>query len=590
MAVAPEDTGNESHSTSSVSSITTSFTVSASAGTLLAFLVSTNVTGSTFTYNGVGATKRGTASRDWYGTVKYKELWTLDDTFDGSAHNMVATWSGAAQDLGFTWQSFSGVTSLGTVYTNGTAPNSTSANPTLTISDWASGDYAVGSVDDLNSVTAGNTEMGNFVSLAYNDIHVSSQYETANGNLSWTASSGDWCAIGCALKGTSGQNIAVGQVTETDTAQAFTVASPISVAVGQVTETDTAQAITAVNSISIAVGQATETDTAQAITAQVGAVSVAVAQVNETDTAQAITAANGISVAVGQATETDTAQAFAVAGAISVAVAQAAETDTAQAITSVQGNIVAIGQVSETDTAQAITAQVGAISVALGQVLETDAAQAIVFSGLNVVALSQVSETDSAQSITLLATIGIDVGQVVETDSAFSITPVYALFIIDVGQATETDTANAISVVGGGVIVNRDAVAVIRDRLLNDATLLATVPATRIMAGQLPLGITLPAIMLNEISLIERKNVAMDYVGVLRTARIEVSMFASDYPTLKSLMRLVRAACTNFRGDITDLGVNVDSILPAGASPELKIPGPDIHMQSRDFMVRYSEL
>lgn len=140
------------------------------------------------------------------------------------------------------------------------------------------------------------------------------------------------------------------------------------------------------------------------------------------------------------------------------------------------------------------------------------------------------------------------------------------------------------------VYIVRDAVAVIRNRLLNDASLLAAVPSTKIMAGELPLNIVLPAIAVEEISASDHKTIAMDIAGVFKTSRIQVTVFAENYASQKSILRLVRTACANYRGSITALGVRVDSILPDSASPDIKLPGMDIYLQSRDFIVRYVEL
>ena len=112
--------------------------------------------------------------------------------------------------------------------------------------------------------------------------------------------------------------------------------------VGQVTETDLAQAI-AVNPLRRLINQATETDLAQAITARK---TQAVGQVTETDLAQAITYSR--SAAIGQATETDLAQAITV-NPLRRLIGQAAETDLARGLIFPQ--FVAIGQVMERDGA-----------------------------------------------------------------------------------------------------------------------------------------------------------------------------------------------------------------------------------------------
>lgn len=129
------------------------------------------------------------------------------------------------------------------------------------------------------------------------------------------------------LAATTSQTIAVGQVTETDTAQAIAWA-PKRRFVNQVTETDLAQPIT--RRKTAAVGQVVETDLAQPIARLKTKL---VSQASETDLAQAIVR-SGITVPVGQVIETDVAQPIAV-NPIRRLVGQVTETDVARAITPV---------------------------------------------------------------------------------------------------------------------------------------------------------------------------------------------------------------------------------------------------------------
>ena len=73
----------------------------------------------------------------------------------------------------------------------------------------------------------------------------------------------------------------------------FDTGAAATISVGQVTETDLAQAIVVAGAIAIAVGQVTEVDVAQAISAIPGAASVSVAQVTEVDLAQGIVVEGG---------------------------------------------------------------------------------------------------------------------------------------------------------------------------------------------------------------------------------------------------------------------------------------------------------
>lgn len=210
----------------------------------------------------------------------------------------------------------------------------------------------------------------------------------------------------------------------------------ITAAVGQTTETDTAQAI-AVSPIRRLLGQIVETDTAQAV-ARIKI--LAISQTTETDAAQAVSSRKVR--AVGQAGETDTAQAIAEAGAITAAVGQVAEADSAQAI-AVSPLRRLLGQAAEADSAQAI-AEAGAIVAAVGQAQESDAAQAI--SSSKTLAVGMVTETEFAQAIAHYKTLGVL--QTVESDSAHSIVPAA---IRALNPASESDGALAIALAGGAV-------------------------------------------------------------------------------------------------------------------------------------------
>ncbi len=156
------------------------------------------------------------------------------------------------------------------------------------------------------------------------------------------------------------------------------------IAVGQASESNSAQALQAAQSRAIA--QATETDSATAIAA---AQARAIAQATETDAAQAFTAAQAR--AIGQAAESDAAQPVAYAAPGSIA--QAQESDSAQPI--VVHHRIAIAQATETDAAQAVAVSNG-ITVTIGMALEIDVV--LPLAGLRM-GLGQAAETDTALPI-----------------------------------------------------------------------------------------------------------------------------------------------------------------------------------------------
>src|SRR3990172_1760690 len=152
----------------------------------------------------------------------------------------------------------------------------------------------------------------------------------------------------------AGQTIALGQVTETDLAQAISWA-PKRRLLGQVTETDLAQAFGVRKTK--ALGQVTESDLAQSLTSRK---TKALGQVTETDLAQALTRVK--TRALGQVTETDLAQALAWAPKHRL-LGQVTETDLAQAFSVVGGAVFdPTPVICGTETVTAITCDALAIS------------------------------------------------------------------------------------------------------------------------------------------------------------------------------------------------------------------------------------
>lgn len=288
---------------------------------------------------------------------------------------------------------------------------------------------------------------------------------------------------------------AVGQATETDTAQAITRLKTITL--GQATETDTAQTVK-VAPLRRLINSATETDTAFSITA---AKKVSLGIATETDTAQSVNRLK--TKAIGQAVETDTAQSITLASTdvsliwrrarggarggrergryplretayiyncktrvaaptqfneppapIVVSVGQAIETDTAQAFTHRKTKIIGVPflgmplplpgstdyePVTEIDTAKSVIPQLGSgHTVAVNQASETDTARIV--TARKTKTLSQALETETSQPIRPRRTYSI--GQTSETDTALAIT---RRKLKAIGLAVETDTARPVS-------------------------------------------------------------------------------------------------------------------------------------------------
>lgn len=138
-------------------------------------------------------------------------------------------------------------------------------------------------------------------------------------------------------------------------------------------------------------------------------------------------------------------------------------------------------------------------------------------------------------------------------------------------------------------------VSVIRYLLANAVAVTAVVPATRIMAGDLPLGTTLPAIAIMQIDSVPYNAIRINEALKLHTDRIQVSAICkgpqtaaagTGYAGVKAILKLVLAACPSQRGTVN--GISVDSIVPDILGPDLSDDATALYSQSRDFFVRYT--
>jgi predicted small secreted protein len=139
-------------------------------------------------------------------------------------------------------------------------------------------------------------------------------------------------------------------------------------------------------------------------------------------------------------------------------------------------------------------------------------------------------------------------------------------------------------------------VSVIRTLLASNAAVIAVVPADRILAGDLPINFTLPAIQITQISGIPTfLDVAMAPGKRLQTDRVQVMAVVKNtqgtppgggLPALNALLALVLSACPNTHRTVD--GTDVDSILPDSMGPDLSDDAFSFVTQSRDFIVRFS--
>lgn len=132
-----------------------------------------------------------------------------------------------------------------------------------------------------------------------------------------------------------------------------------------------------------------------------------------------------------------------------------------------------------------------------------------------------------------------------------------------------------------------DGVAAVRTVLVADLGLVALVPAEKVVAGVLPLSTVLPGIALTSISRREDSMLAPDGFCFVQE-RVQVTVLARDYPTMKRVLRAVRRAAADQIdppvAGITDVTIHTD-----GTGPDIIADDTNIHQGTQDFSVSYNE-
>ncbi|MES2499563.1 MAG: DUF3168 domain-containing protein [Pseudomonadota bacterium] len=121
-----------------------------------------------------------------------------------------------------------------------------------------------------------------------------------------------------------------------------------------------------------------------------------------------------------------------------------------------------------------------------------------------------------------------------------------------------------------------------------NTALLAAVPLARMFAGEIPLNAVLPAIAFNEVSTVENTTIDANAAYALVTGRVQVTVAAKDYPTVKNIITLIRKACNYQRGEIA--GFTVSAIIRDIVGPDFRDSDSGIYYQSIDFKIIYHEL
>lgn len=130
------------------------------------------------------------------------------------------------------------------------------------------------------------------------------------------------------------------------------------------------------------------------------------------------------------------------------------------------------------------------------------------------------------------------------------------------------------------------SVKALRYLLANDASLIAVVPAVRIIGGLIAQSTALPAISITQVSVVRRH--AIDVTGTeFCTSRAQVTVHAGTYAEVKTILALVRAAVPRKPGTVNT--VKVDAIHSDVEGPDFRDPDAEIYMGSQDFIVTYTE-
>lgn len=218
---------------------------------------------------------------------------------------------------------------------------------------------------------------------------------------------------------------------------------------GQVAQVDHVQVrvyYTAPSGQEVAVGQAAETDTAQLATLERA---VAVEQAAEAATALQIAVER--QVVIGQASETSSALQAGIERLVHVGLA----TETSTGLASAIERILDLGLAVEADSAFAV--MTGAIVVTIGQAVEADSALATAIARAVEVGFAQ--ETDAAITATVERVVHL--AQAQESDGALAAVVDKA---VELGIVDETDTALAVTIPPPGFIPDPGRTLVVRGR------------------------------------------------------------------------------------------------------------------------------
>lgn len=131
------------------------------------------------------------------------------------------------------------------------------------------------------------------------------------------------------------------------------------------------------------------------------------------------------------------------------------------------------------------------------------------------------------------------------------------------------------------------AVRAIRALLVASPSLVAIVPAAKIVFGVVPQATILPAISIMHVSTVGLPTIDAQSAATLSTSRVQVTAMAKDYATIKSILAAARLACQFKRGALG--GVSVSAITVDTLGPDFQSEDALIFYQSIDFKVTFEQ-
>ena len=128
--------------------------------------------------------------------------------------------------------------------------------------------------------------------------------------------------------------------------------------------------------------------------------------------------------------------------------------------------------------------------------------------------------------------------------------------------------------------------AIVRYLLANNATLTATVPASRIKVGYIRQGATLPAISVKKISGDQENTLSMAASSYMVSQRIQVTLALQHGVSSSDIWALIRAALTPTGATVN--GFTVLAILPDSEGPDIEDRQAITDTSSVDYMVWFT--